>query len=166
MAYLDVAGFRSRSLMAAGEIDYVENDSPGYIASRIAVRTSWIHARLRKRYGASLPFEVPYPEAILGWLTAMVTYDTMRKRGMNPSDPNAILYKEDAEKAEAEVKEAADSKEGLYDLPSFEDGDSNVSTGGPQGYSETSPYVAFDIERAIGRSEDNAVKSVTGNSDE
>ena len=154
LPYLDLATFKTRTFMAAGEVDYVESDSACFIAGRIAIRTSWIHSRLRKRYGASLPFSEPVPEIILNWITALVTLDAMRKRGMNPQDPAAELMREDATRAEAEVKEAADSKDGLFDLPSPEEGGSNVTTGGPLGYSETSPYVSAVRERTQGRAED------------
>lgn len=154
-AYLDLAGFRSRTIMSVVEVDYVETDSPGWIASRINVAISFIHGRLRKRYGASLPFSSPYPEIILDWITRIVTYETLRKRGLNPQDPVAELYRADAERALAELKEAADSKDGLFDLPSPEEGDSNVSTGGPLGYSEASPYVWQNIQGEQGRFEDS-----------
>ncbi len=148
--------------MAPLEVDYVETDSPGFVDARIAIQTSWMHQRLRKRYGKSLPFgnatggEVP--EILLGWLTALVTLDVMRRRGMNPSDPVAQMYAEDVTRVQAEIKEAADSKDGLFDISGTETAtdprDSSVSTGGPLGYSETSPYVWTGIERVNGRGED------------
>lgn len=154
LPYLDFVGFRARTAMAAGEVDYVEGQEPGFITKRIAMRTSWMHARLRKRYGKSLPFGDPVPEILLVWLVALVTYDVMRKRGMNPQDPFGDMLVKEADKAEEEIKEAADSKDGLFDLPSPEDGDSNVSTGGPLGYSETSPYVGMQKQATQGRLED------------
>ncbi len=155
LPYLTLASFRVRTLVGVGEVDYVEADSPGFTAARIAIRTSWIHQRLRKRYGKSLPFGDPVPEILLGWLTALVSLDVMRKRGLNPQDPAAQMLADDATKAEAEVKEAADSKDGLFDLEGQEaSASSSVSTGGPLGYSETSPYVWADRERVAGRVED------------
>ncbi len=154
LPYLTLATFRTRTIAGVGEVDYVEADSPGYTAARIAIRTSWIHQRLRKRYGKSLPFGDPVPEIILGWLTALVTLDVLRKRGLNPQDPTAEMFAADALKAEEEIKEAADSKEGLFDLEGSAGGASNVTTGGPLGYSEASPYVAFDRQWVTGRTED------------
>jgi hypothetical protein len=86
----------------------------------------------------------------------MVSFDVLRKRGANPQDPFYESIKVDAEKAVEEVIEAADSEKGLFDLPTDEDGDSNVTTGGPLGYSETSPYVWTDIAASAGRAEDSA----------
>lgn len=156
--YLDLAGFRARTMMATPEVDYVETDSPGFVLSRIAVAISYIHGRLRKRYGNSLPFGAPYPEIILDWIVRIVSYEVLRKRGANPQDPNCVQFKEDADRALAELKEAADSKDGLFDLPSPEEGDSNVTTGGPLGYTETSPYVWGDYQRIQGQAEDRAAK--------
>lgn len=142
--------------MPVGEVDYVEQDSPGFVVARIGAWTSYLHARLRKRYGKSIPFSAPYPEIILLWLTQLVTYDCIRKRGVNPADPAAEAYKADCERALEEVKEASEGDVGMFDLPSPEEGASNVTTGGPMGYTETSPYVNLDIERAAGRAEDQA----------
>ncbi len=156
LPYLTLSTFKNRTLMASEEVDYVQTNAPGFVEGRIAIRTSWIHARLRKRYGASIPFSSPVPETVLGWLTALVSLDCMRKRGMNPNDVAGAAFQADADKAEAEVREAADSQAGLFDLPAIEalEGASNVSTGGPLGYSETSPYVSAVVERNNGRAED------------
>lgn len=168
LPYLTLSTFKVRTLMAPMEVDYVEQDSPGFVEARIAIRTSWIHQRLRKRYGNTMPFgsAVPgqdVPEIILGWLTAMVTWEVLRRRGVNPQDPGVQTFLDDFTTAEAECKEAADSETGLFDLPITEtatsDGGSGVSTGGPLGYSEQSPYVWMSKQRAAGARED-------GNSDE
>ncbi len=159
LPYLTLEGFRVRTLLGVGEVDFVEADSPGFTAARIAIHTSWMHQRLRKRYGASLPFgsKGPVPEIILGWLCALVALDVMRKRGMNPSDPIAEMLTGDAARALEEIKEAADSEKGLFDLASVgePDGGSNVTTGGPLFYSEGSPYVNQDKQAIQGRREDS-----------
>lgn len=247
--YLDLYGFKLRTVMAAAEVDYVETDTPGYTAGRIAVRSSYINGRLRKRYGAtattnSLPLgqtapeligsgttppglslrgqpilgsmqvivsittggatgtavfkwssnngityntgvtsatsvslggtglsvlfpstgtfstdnvyaaATPVPEIVLGWLTTLVTYDLYRKRGVNPQDPQIELLVVEMTNVLAEIKEAADSRDGLFDLPVSEDEDSAVTTGGPLGTSQTSPYVWTDVERAVGEFQD------------
>lgn len=161
-AYLTLAQFRARTMLPAVEVDYVETDSSGFTATRINVAISYIHGRLRKRYGSSLPFASPYPEIILDWITRIVSYEVLRKRGINPQDPSAEMFRADAERALTELKEAADSKDGLFDLPSPEEGDSNVSTGGPLGSSETSPYVWSTYQRRQGQAEDAQVLSLDG----
>ena len=97
----------------------------------------------------------PVPEAVLGWLTDFVTVDVWDRRGRNPQDPLLVTAKERYEQALAELKEAADSKDGLFDLPVSEDLDSAVTTGGPLGYSETSPYVWTDLEAERATNEDS-----------
>jgi hypothetical protein len=96
----------------------------------------------------------PVPEIILDWITILVTVDAYAKRGVNPSDPQIEQLREDYARVLDEIKEAADSKDGLLDIPVNEDADSAVTTGGPLGYSETSPYVWADQERAAAAGED------------
>ena len=82
----------------------------------------------------------PVPEIILGWLTAFVTDAVATRHGINPNDP---LYKRITDlvtKSEEQLQQAANSKDGLWDLPQVEDLGSAVNTGGPRGYSESSPY--------------------------
>lgn len=247
--YLDLAGFGRRTSMPGSEVTYIETDSPGFTASRIAVQSSWINGRLRKRYGntgknnslplgqnaptllaagtappsASLsgrptvgsvaivvtvpvggalgvaqmkvsidggisfgpttvtaasqgvpgtgltltfaplgPFSTdnvysaatPVPEIVLGWLTTLVTFDLYARRGINPSDPTFAQLQTDVERVTLEVKEAADSKDGLFDLPVSEDLDSAVTTGGPLGFSDASPYAWQDRQARHGRAQD------------
>ncbi len=156
LPYLTLAQFKARTLMSPSEVDYVETDSPGFTVTRIAVRTSWMHQRLRKRYGLSLPFETP-PEILLGWLVDMVTWDVMRRRGLNPNDPAGQLFSDAVTQALAEIKEAADSKDGLFDIAEAADeSGSSVTTGGPLGYSEASPYTAAALQGQAGRAEDRS----------
>jgi hypothetical protein len=82
-----------------------------------------------------------------------VTPHAYLKRGCNPSDAQLVELFKDAEKAEAEIKEAADSETGLFDLP-LQSGASAISKGGPLSYSETSPYVWSTLQRDTGRGED------------
>lgn len=104
----------------------------------------------------------PVPEIVLGWITTLVTDDLYRKRGRDPQDPAMVDLRDDVTRTLGEIKEAADSKDGLFDLPVSEDLDSAVTTGGPLGYSETSPYVWPVIEKSVGQSEDIAVGITAG----
>ena len=96
----------------------------------------------------------PVPECVLDWLTVLVTLDLYYKRGVNPQDPALVSLTERRTQVLAEVKEAADGNEGLFDLPTSDDEQSAVSSGGPTGYTETSPYVSQSIRARTGRSED------------
>lgn len=265
--YEDLAGFKARTSMPSGDVDYLEQNSPGFIAQSIATESSWINGRLRKRYGNSntnsgiytgygegtngpvgnsLPFgktppalipagtnppqglqmvgtpvlgslmialavttpgaigtailkytinggisytlglttslvllplvgtglslqlpvgavfgadnqyaaATPVPEIILKWLNALVTLAAYRRRGFNPQDPAGDLVVQAAIEAKKEVLEAADSQSGLIDIPVSEDLDSAVTTGGPLGASDASPYTWQNRQSARGRNQD------------
>lgn len=266
--YLDLAGFKLRATaIPPSDVDAIASKYPGFIEQQAAIRSSYINARLRKRYGSSpslgsaLPLgqnppllaaagtaappvtligrpilgslriaiqittpgaagvaafawakdggvipigstinpaswatgvltgatvvlpgtglsavfpagpyaidnlyiaSTPVPEAVLGWLTAMLLMDVWSRRGRNPQDPAIEDVKAGYALAMSELKEASDSKEGLFDLPVVEDADSAVTTGGPLSYSETSPYVWMDLQVATGWAEDQALTG-TGN---
>lgn len=96
----------------------------------------------------------PVPETILDWIVALVTLDAYDRRGVNAQDPAIERVVAAATEALARLQEAADGKEGLIDLPTTEDGDTAIVTGGPLGYHETSPYVWTDEQRNEGRTED------------
>lgn len=96
----------------------------------------------------------PVPEVVLGWLTDLVSLDVYDRRGANAQDPTLVRLAATVERVQTEVKEAADGDTGLFDLPTNDDTDSAITTGGPQFYSETSPYVSADREACIARSED------------
>jgi hypothetical protein len=96
----------------------------------------------------------PVPEAVLGWLTDLVSVDVMKKRGANSNDPAMGELIAAANTALAECEQAANSKEGLFDLPVDDSGGSDIRTGGPLFYTETSPYVSADIAEFIGTQQD------------
>lgn len=153
--YLTLAQFKTRSLMPSEDVEVLEQQAPGFVEARIAFHQGRINGRLTKRY--AVPFASP-PEIVLGWLTDLVTFDCYKKRGWNPSSEQDAEIKADSDVAAAEVKEAADSQNGLFDLPLREadTGASGVSLGGPMGYSEASPYAWTTKQRDTGRSEDEA----------
>lgn len=142
-AYLDLTGLKSRSVMPAEYFDEIETAQAGWIAAQLETWSRWIDARLRKRYAA--PFAAPYPEQILNWLARIVTVRAWMRRGVDPTDPQFDKIAEDAKEAGLEIKEAAESVAGLFDLPLRADTTtSGISFGGPIGYSEASPYIWMD----------------------
>jgi hypothetical protein len=146
-AYLTPLQWRTRTIMPSGDCDALDIGEPGFIEARIAFHQGKsINGRLAKRY--AVPFEAPN-EAVLGWLTDLVTLDAYEKRGFNPSSEQDARIAAKADLALAELKEAADSVEGLFDLPLRESttGASGVSQGGPFGYAEASPYDWMDRQR-------------------
>ena len=154
--YLDVAGFALRSIMPAESIARLENKSPGWLQTKLNEKSGWINAQLPKRYDA--PFSAPYPEIVLGWLVAIVTVEAYGRLGVNitQEQDKAFILDPDA-RARQEIKEACDAVNGLFDLPlRANTTTSGITRGGPLGYSEQSPYVAFDRQSAVARREDEA----------
>lgn len=99
--------------------------------------------------------ETPVPSTILGWLVALLNVDILRKRGVNADDPQMALLVQEKADALAEVAQAANSQDGLFDLPTNDDGaTSAVTTGGVLSYSESSPFVSADRQEFEGRLED------------
>ena len=137
---LNLAGFREATLMPGPDVDALEGLEPGWLLGRLVRRTEWIYARLAKRYAT--PFDAADPPgAAVDWVTDLVTWDAYLKRGVNPAamQDSEVLKRFDT--AKAEVKEAADSKDGLFELPLRDaSSPSGVVKGGPLGYSEASPY--------------------------
>ena len=255
--YLDLIGFKLRSAFTLPEdVDMLEARYPGFVAQQISDRSSYINARLRKRYGytgqqTSLPFgqtapalqasgtappavtligrptlgsvemqiqittggplatavfqwssdggktftsgvttaaavvlgitgmsalfpigtyatdnhyaaAEPVPAIILQWLTAMVAYSVWNRRGRNPQDPFIEDLKAAVTLAVEELTEAANSKDGLFDLPVSEDLDSAITTGGPLGFSDSSPYAWQTRQARLGRQEDHCTPIPAG----
>lgn len=145
VSLLDLDGFKARTLMPSGGVVLLESQAPGYIASRLAVHSSKIRSRCRKRYADFVVGNVP--EIILGWLVAFVTLDAYMKRGIDAADEQFALVKEQAELANAELKEANDSEVGLFEIPLREDTTADgVTKGGPLTYSEPSPWDWTDVQ--------------------
>jgi len=142
-----VSEFKARSILPQASVDLLEAQEPGFLQGALDDWQEEIEARLRKRY--STPFATPVPRTVLRWQTKLVTRDAYHKLGYNPSsqqDRDAVDGA--AERCEAELKEAADAKDGLFDLPLRADSSAaGASRGGAFGYSEQSPYVWADNQR-------------------
>jgi hypothetical protein len=151
-SYLDVTELKARTIAPASLVDGLHLPAGAdrtaweeFVEHRLVVGTSEINARLRKRY--AVPFEAPVPEMVLAWLTAIVTPKLYERRGWDPSDAQAVEILAEAERSREQMKEAADSEIGLYDLPLLNDVTTDgISKGGPFGYAEASPYSAFDVQ--------------------
>lgn len=153
MAYLDLAAFTNLSVMPIEAIDAIEDVSPGWVDAQLAMWSAKIDARLGKRY--SVPFDAPAPLAVQGWLSDIVTHRAYLRRGVDPSDLQVVDIKAAADLAWAEIKEAADSQDGLFELPLRSD---TTATGIVKtttlSYTEASPYVGFTVQADAGRTED------------
>lgn len=152
--WIDLAGFRVRTVMPGEDVDRLEAKYPGYIVQQIATEQAKLEARLRKRY--ALPFAAPAPETAIAWLVSIVTLAAYQRRGWNPSSAENQLIIDAATRALDESKEAANANDGLFDLPPREDAasTSGATQGGPFGYSEQSSYTGADDQACAGRAED------------
>lgn len=152
-AYLDLAGFRDLTIVPSDVIDRAEARSPGWIAAQLEAESSWIDARLAKRY--AVPFTAPYPSIVKRWLARIVSATLYDKHGVDPTDQQAQRYYDGETAAKAEIKEAADAVDGLLELPLRADTSATgVSRGRPRSYSEASPYVSRDRQWERGARED------------
>jgi hypothetical protein len=157
-AYLTIDELKLRAV-GFPWFDELERDYPGWLDAQLEQESRNIDSRLRKRY--AVPFALPAPAKACEWLARLVTHNSHYQRGFRASDDESVeLAKTSKTDALAEMKEAADSVVGLYDLP-LASGASGISKGGPQVYSEQSPYVGFDQQGQTGRSEDSSRRGTT-----
>jgi hypothetical protein len=124
-----------------------------FVDATLVEVTDDIHSRLRKRY--AVPFASSVPTVILRWFRDLVIPRLYEARGWDASDGQAQSILDREERANDQIKEAADSKDGLYDLPlNAGTATSGISQGGPLAYAEASPYTWPDLQRDAAREED------------
>jgi hypothetical protein len=153
-AYLTLAEFQALSVIPSEFVSAIETLSPGWTLAQLTLESARIDARLSKRYG--VPFQLPAPICVQGWLAKIVTLSAYLRRGFDPTDRQGASYIADRDGALAEIKEAADAVDGLFDLPLRADlTTSGVTRGSPKAYSEQSPYVFTDGQSRVGRQEDD-----------
>lgn len=152
-AYLTLADFRLKTLLPVNVLDELEARTPGWLDEQLALVSSRFDARLAKRY--AVPFSSPYPAVLGEWLASVVSMRALLKRGVSSLDEQWQEYKAQHDQALRELEEAANSETGLWELPLRSSGPAlGVTQGFPRGYSEQSPYVAFDVQADLGRDED------------
>jgi len=156
--YLDLNGFRDLTIIPTTFVDDVEDVSPGWIQITLDYWARWIDSRLRKRY--LTPFAAfgdtpPTPNGVQGWLARIVTIKVMIKRGVDPSDLQFELIREDYERALSEIQEASNGEDGLFDLPIRTSQDATaIGRARTRSYSEQSPYVGITKTAVDGRAQD------------
>lgn len=148
----DVIDFRTRSSMPDEDVDDLWTQRTGFLEALAAGAIAEIESRLKKRYVT--PFDAagvtngtnPRPEIVVRWMTQIMTPEAYLARGYNPQDQ--ALETANAMRTEARdaIKEAADAKDGLYDLPLRVDAATGGIIGAPLAYSESSPYTWTDVQ--------------------
>ena len=130
--YLTVEQFTQRTVAPGAAVSEVEGQYPGWLQIQINSLASLINARLAKRY--AVPFDAGSPpEQILNWLTRLVTVQLYFKRGFDPTDAQSAALIADRDAVYAEIKEAADAQNGLWELP--------LRADSPQGSAVRSPIL-------------------------
>ena len=155
MAYLTVEQFKNLAICPAEYVDYIETQQAGWVQGQLDFWSGYIDSRLAKRYAT--PFDAGSPPIVVqGWLARLVTPRIYLKRGVDSTDAQITAVQDDATAAIAEIAEAANAKDGLYELPLRQDapGGQGISRGAPLAYTETSPYVWMDQQQLIGRGQD------------
>ncbi len=152
-AYLTLVEFKLASSCPPELVDALETRQPGWVARQLELKSAWIDSRLQKRYAT--PFESPTPLAVVSWLAAIVTKICFLRRGVDPSDEQFKEIAREAAQAEKDITEAANSADGLFELPlRANTTDGGITRGGPRAQHQTSPYAWRDEQRRKGREED------------
>ena len=149
MPYHTVASLKSITLAPSAYIDAIEALEPGWTLGRLGFLSSWLDDRLRKRY--AVPFASPYPVTVTGWIEQLIRIEIYQKRGTDATDEQLQSARDAAQAAKDEIKEAADSVTGLFELPLRSDlaDASGVTKPMPLAYSEHGPYNGTRNARAL-----------------
>jgi hypothetical protein len=146
--YVTVQDVQDLGILLQEDIDFLEARYPG-IVLRLATKVSgYFDGRLAKRYGT--PFVSPYDDGLVDAVAAITAYRLLVKRGGKPDGTKVAAAERAHDAAEAWIKEAADSKDGLVELVRTQAtprGETSINKGGPLGYSEASPYSWMDVQR-------------------
>lgn len=151
-SYLDVARFRLLTVMPPEQVDRLESLHPGWLQAQLDDRSAYVDSRLSRR--VRVPLAAPYSPTVQGWITRLVTLRAYVHHGVVASDQQMQLVAEDAARAEEELREAASGEISLFDLAPSDQSRDQIQYGGVLSYSEASPYVHKDVQRARGREDD------------
>lgn len=167
---MNLARFIELTVMPEPDVQVIEGLESGWTQRQIDRIGAMIDTRCIKRYAVPFggtpdpglaPLRSDVPMIIEEWITAILTLRAYAKRGFNPSSGDTWFEETivgPAKQAMADIKEAADSKDGLFELPLKEStaNAGGVSKAGILAYTETSPYVNMDLQEERGREEDAA----------
>ena len=151
-AYVDADYVKLVGSMPPADVDALEALYPGVVDGVATSVSRMFDARLTKRYAA--PFAEPVPEALKWNVAHVVVAALWQKRGYNPGSAQDAIVQQNKADALAWLKEAADSKDGLVELPLKEGEGEAVTKAAPLGYSEASPYRWTDVQRDAGLADD------------
>jgi hypothetical protein len=145
LAYLTTTSYLNFTGLPSEYHAEVEARYPGWITEQIGIWGEVIDSRLRKRY--PVPFAVPIPVSVQMWLARLLDARLLLKRGVDATDAQYADFAKSAADVMSELKEAADSNTGLYDLPLTALGDSAIKREQPMSFSNAGPYAGFRSQR-------------------
>jgi hypothetical protein len=138
------------STMPDVDVRAVESRVPGKVMTLFQLAQAQAYAILIKRYA------IPPPpvDALVKLLVDCTVPQVYQARGWDPTnDKRADQYNEIANAAWARLKEAADGKDGLFELllPKSSPAQTLVSQGSPLFYAEQNPYSWQDAQANAAR---------------
>jgi phage gp36-like protein len=147
-SYVTIERFKLLTVLTAQTVDeWVRKHTIESFDATVESESAYVDSRLAKRY--AIPFKFPYSDVVVRWTCDLVSERMLDRRGANPQDNDLrerITAR--AEKVREELKEAADSKDGLFDLPVRDDtSTSGIVTSDTLAVSEASPYSWVDTQR-------------------
>jgi hypothetical protein len=151
--YLTSPELKTLALFPGQYVEAIESEDPGWVDAQLIAWSRAIDARLAKRY--ETPFLVPAPMMVQLWLARIMGERVYLKRGIDATDGQYQLIAADSAAAWTEIREAADAKDGLFELPLREDlTEGGVTKGAPIGVGEQSPYAWTTKQRLAAADED------------
>ena len=123
----------------------LEAKRPGHLMALAEALSAGVDARLRKNFVT--PFTKPYPLKVKMWVADLLTPRAYLSLGVKPSDDEQVSIIEAGKLANAEIKEAADAKENLFQLPNFQGSSDSIGEEPPTlAYSEQSPFTSKHVQ--------------------
>jgi hypothetical protein len=147
-AYLTLVQYRAITTLDGSIVDLCGTKGKN-VQRWLDLASAHIRSRLVKRYAIdwSEVANQPVPDKIIEWLILLVDIPVCKCTGAIPEGRVDDWIREDEKRVNDELKEAADSENGLFELPLREPGVSAVNKGGPLVTSNTTIYGFFDAQQ-------------------
>jgi hypothetical protein len=148
-AYLTLAQYRAITTVDGSVVDLCGTKGKS-VQRWLDLSSAHIRARLVKRYAIdwSEVENQPVPDKIIEWLILLVDIPVCKCAGATPEGRVDDWTREDEQRVNDELKEAADSETGLFELPLREPGASAATKGAP--IIHEIGFTVHDAWRALG----------------
>ncbi len=150
-SYLALATYRSRTTLDGSMVDLCVTKGKD-VAWWLECASAQIKTRLAKRYAVDFSDPGPVPDQIIFWLIRLVNIDVMECTGAIPEGRVDNWADEARKQVYEELKTAADSENGLFDLPLKNTdtlGSSAINKGGPMVFASNTITGWFDEQQRI-----------------